>query len=133
MTAAACERNWNIVVKPQQPNSPDFNVLDLGFFNSIQSLQHKKWSSNMDTLIANVIAAFEESKRETLNNVFLSLQCAMEESLGVGGDNTYKIPHLGKKKAYLSRGASGIDHLQPRKACLVCTLSTGRLQEQYQY
>ena len=26
----------------QPPNSPDMNVLDLGFFMSIQSLQHQK-------------------------------------------------------------------------------------------
>ena len=26
----------------QPPNSPEFNVLDLGFFNSIQALQHER-------------------------------------------------------------------------------------------
>ncbi|KAF0728389.1 hypothetical protein Ae201684_013753 [Aphanomyces euteiches] len=30
---------WNVALKNQPANSPDFNVLDLGFFNSIQSLQ----------------------------------------------------------------------------------------------
>ena len=29
----------------QPPNSPDFNVLDLGFFNSIQALKHEKSST----------------------------------------------------------------------------------------
>ncbi|KAH9132626.1 hypothetical protein LEN26_007348 [Aphanomyces euteiches] len=31
----------NIEVTNQPPNSPDYNVLDLGYFNSIQSLQQK--------------------------------------------------------------------------------------------
>ncbi|ETV76980.1 hypothetical protein H257_09386 [Aphanomyces astaci] len=31
-----------IVVANQPPNSPDFNVFDLGFLNSIQSIQHQK-------------------------------------------------------------------------------------------
>ncbi|KAH9109886.1 hypothetical protein LEN26_013915 [Aphanomyces euteiches] len=30
---------WNVALKNQPANSPDFNLLDLGFFNSIQSLQ----------------------------------------------------------------------------------------------
>ena len=35
---AAKYDEWNVAVKPQPPNSPDFNVNDLGFFNSIQNL-----------------------------------------------------------------------------------------------
>ncbi|VEU43698.1 unnamed protein product [Pseudo-nitzschia multistriata] len=94
--AAAASKGWNITVKTQPPNSPDMNVLDLGFFNSIQSLQYKKRSKDIDHLIANVEEAFDECKRETLNNVFLSLQACMEASLGVDGDNNYKLPHMGK-------------------------------------
>ena len=30
---------WNMVIKNQPPNSPDFNVLDLGFFLAIQGIQ----------------------------------------------------------------------------------------------
>ncbi|ETV97619.1 hypothetical protein H310_09515 [Aphanomyces invadans] len=32
---------WTFVVRSQPPNSPDLNVLDLGFFASLQTLQHK--------------------------------------------------------------------------------------------
>jgi hypothetical protein len=32
---------FDIVRACQPSNSPDFNVLDLGFFNSIQSLKHQ--------------------------------------------------------------------------------------------
>ena len=37
-----CQKDgWNITFQCQPPNSPDLNVLDLGYFNSIQALQHK--------------------------------------------------------------------------------------------
>jgi hypothetical protein len=38
---AGHEGGWNITLTCQPPNSPDFNVLDLGYFNSIQSLQYQ--------------------------------------------------------------------------------------------
>ena len=38
--AAATADGWNISLYCQPPNSPDTNVLDLGFFGAIQSLQH---------------------------------------------------------------------------------------------
>ena len=38
----------------QPPNSPDFNILDLGFFNSIQSLQQQKRMTDIDELITAV-------------------------------------------------------------------------------
>mmetsp|Transcript_3175 Transcript_3175/g.8771 ORF Transcript_3175/g.8771 Transcript_3175/m.8771 type:complete len:120 (-) Transcript_3175:176-535(-) len=33
-----------------------------------------------------------------MNDVFLSLQCALRDSLSVDGDNTYKLSHIGKGK-----------------------------------
>ena len=42
--------------------------------------------------------AFDKSPRNTINNVFLSLQCAFRDPLSVDGDNTYKLSHLGKDK-----------------------------------
>ena len=38
---AAAMDGWDIRGIPQPLNSPDLNVLELGFFNSIQSLQYK--------------------------------------------------------------------------------------------
>ena len=69
---------WNIQVKRQPPNSPDMNLLDLGFFNSIQSIQNKKTVRTLDELIAEVLKAFNhEQNKKNLNKVFLSLQQAM--------------------------------------------------------
>ncbi|ETV64993.1 hypothetical protein H257_18202 [Aphanomyces astaci] len=50
--------------------SPDFNVLDLGFFNAIQS--------------------------QVLDKTFMTLQKVMEEAFKLEGDNVYKLPHLKK-------------------------------------
>lgn len=41
MTAEGLKDGWNIKLQSQPANSPDFNVLDLGFFNAIQSLHHE--------------------------------------------------------------------------------------------
>jgi hypothetical protein len=81
----------------QPPNSPDCNVLDLGFFAAIQSLQQRKRSNNIDELIASVLQAFEELSLESLDNVFLSLQAVMECILNHEGGNGFKLPHLGKE------------------------------------
>ena len=89
---------WNIKFKRQPPNSPDFNVLDLGFFAAIQALQHEESPANIDELINHVDTAFHSMKREKLDNVFLSLKQAMLGALTVNGDNTYKLNHMGKDK-----------------------------------
>ena len=95
---SALEDGWDIQLKRQPPNSPDLNVLDLGFFASIQSLQHQDSPSNIDELIESVQKAFASQKREAADNIFLSLQQAMTGVLTVRGDNTYKLNHMGKDK-----------------------------------
>jgi hypothetical protein len=81
---------WDIRGRPQPPNSPDLNVLDLGFFNSIQSLQYKTRPRNIDDLIAKVKDSFNKTEKQALDNVFMSLQDCMIGILKRGGDNTYK-------------------------------------------
>ncbi|XP_021854804.2 uncharacterized protein [Spinacia oleracea] len=54
----------------QQPhNSPDLNILDLGFFRSIQSLMHKKMPKDVDKMMEAVNEAFYELDPNTLSNV----------------------------------------------------------------
>ena len=93
---AAASRGWDICGRPQPANSPDFNVLDLGFFNSIQSLHCKSSLKTIDELVKNVHKAFKDTKKETLENTFMSLQLCMELSLERGGNNTYKLGHRKK-------------------------------------
>lgn len=40
--AAGHEAGWSISFAFQPPKSPDLNVLDLGFFSYIQSIQHRQ-------------------------------------------------------------------------------------------
>ena len=87
---------WDIRGRPQPPNSPDLNVLDLGFFHSIQSLQYKTRPKNIDDLIVKVEESFSRTPRQTLDNVFMSLQDCMIGTLERGGDNTYKLKHSSK-------------------------------------
>ncbi|KAF0690234.1 Aste57867_18359 [Aphanomyces stellatus] len=89
---------WSFELVPQPPNSPDMNVLDLGFFAALQSLQHRESARSIDQLIADVDAAFAAYPYERLDCTFLTLRTCMVETLKVAGDNTYKIPHLSKSK-----------------------------------
>ena len=54
---AGARDRWDIKLKSQPPNSPDHNVLDLGFFNAIQTLQHQASPQSVDKLIQAVISA----------------------------------------------------------------------------
>ena len=98
LVEAMTENNWKISIRCQPPNSPDLNVLDLGYFNSIQSLQHKKVPRTIDDLVSAVNESFLELTSESLQNVFLSLQMAMDEIIQCEGGNNYKLGHMSKAK-----------------------------------
>jgi hypothetical protein len=87
-----------IVMYFQPPNSPDFNILDLGFFRALQSLQQKKRAKTIEELIGNVETAWDEYPPEKLNRVWLTLQSCFDKVLTVHGQNDYKIPHMNKKR-----------------------------------
>ncbi|WOH12833.1 hypothetical protein DCAR_0832342 [Daucus carota subsp. sativus] len=80
----------------QPPNSPDMNVLDLGFFNAIQALQQKEATRTVEELISAVERAFEAYSPIRSNHVFLSLQLCMIEVMKTRGSIGYKIPHINK-------------------------------------
>ncbi|KAF0757626.1 hypothetical protein AaE_004211, partial [Aphanomyces astaci] len=88
---------WEFRVRRQPPNSPDLNVLDLGFFASIQALQYKSVSRTVDDVIRSTLAAFDELSEEKLDNVFLTLQAVMRIVLEHNGDNHFRLPHLHKE------------------------------------
>ena len=48
---AAKQEGFDIHLICQPPNSPDFNILDLGFFRAIQSIQYKKQAKTVEGLI----------------------------------------------------------------------------------
>lgn len=85
----------------QSPNIRDFNVIDLGFFDVIQSLQDQSARKNIDVLIEVVENAFTDPESTKLNYVFLALQQCRMVSMEINRNN-YKIPHIGND--HLDRG-----------------------------
>ncbi|XP_059627408.1 uncharacterized protein LOC132270231 [Cornus florida] len=78
---AACKDGFDIRLCFQPPNNPDMNVLDLGYFRAIQSLQHQQAPTTIAELIDAVEIFFNELVTETLNCVFLTLQECMIETM----------------------------------------------------
>lgn len=74
------------------------NVLDLGLFQAIQSLQHQHAPNNIDELVEAIMDSFNAMGHDKLKNVFLSLQQCLIEVMKCGGGNNYKLPHMGKEK-----------------------------------
>ena len=74
------------------------NVLDLGFFRSIQSLTDCRSPTTIEELIHDVEEEFEAYDEEKLNRVFLSLQMCMREVMKIGGGNGYRNPHMNKSR-----------------------------------
>ena len=96
---------WGIKFINQPPNSPDLNILDLGFFNSIQSLQDRTTPRAIGDLIAEVNTAFNAQGPEKLGAVWTTIQSILQEIMLAKGDNNFKLPHL-KKATAAGRGVS---------------------------
>ena len=54
--------------------SPDFNVLDLCFFNSLQTLQLCKLATTFEELRYNVFVAFREYETAKLSDIWITMQ-----------------------------------------------------------
>jgi hypothetical protein len=89
---------FDIHLRYQPPNSPDMNILNLGFFNAIQALQHKVAPNTIDDLINAVQQAFHSLEVEKLNRVFLTLQQCMITVMRERRGNSYKILYMAKEK-----------------------------------
>ena len=96
--AAVAKTGLDIRLIQQPACSPDLNVLDLGFFNSIQSLTDSRSPRTLQELIKGVLEEFEGYDSSKLNKIFLSLQCCMIEIMNHGGGNDYSPPHISKDK-----------------------------------
>ncbi|CAH9108715.1 unnamed protein product [Cuscuta epithymum] len=90
------DNGWNIKLICQPPNSPDLNVLDLGFFRAIDSIKDQKAPKSITQLIEAIQTAFNELTTSTLNKVFLSYQCVMQSVMQNNRGNNFKLQHIGK-------------------------------------
>lgn len=93
------DRRFKFELKYQPPNSPDCNVLDLGFFRSIQSIHQKtRGIKTVDDVVNSVLGAWEKYDPRTLNRIFLTHSICMDEIIRCYGGNHYSIPHINKEK-----------------------------------
>jgi hypothetical protein len=90
--------SFDIGLYCQPPNSPDLNVLDLGVFAALQSMQWKEEAKNINEMVKRVSQIFEEWPCNKLNHVFLTLQTCMNQVIECLGNNTYKIEHMNKPR-----------------------------------
>lgn len=95
--AVSCHPCFKVQLKQQPPNSPDTNILDLGFFRAIQSLQWKQPPARtIDALIANVDKAFSIYDPNLLEKIWLTHQGICDNILVHDGDNDFDPPHMAK-------------------------------------
>ena len=95
---AVANSRFKIKLIQQPANSPDLNVLDLGFFRSIQSLTNTLSSKTLKEFIKGVEAEFRAYESSKLNRIFLSLMSVMVEVMNNLGENGLKLVHANKDK-----------------------------------
>lgn len=95
---------WQLELRFQPPNSPDFNILDLGQFRAMQSIQQQHQTRNIDELIAVVQNCWNNFPIHTSKKVWSSLQLVMNACITVDGRNSYKLPHYAKEKFMRENG-----------------------------
>ncbi|XP_021770435.1 uncharacterized protein LOC110734578 [Chenopodium quinoa] len=84
-TTTAHGFNIQFVYQPAQ--SPDFNVLDLGLFRSMQSLQYQSFPSNLDELVTKVMDSYGTFNPQVNKYIWLTLQKCMIKILKAEGGN----------------------------------------------
>jgi hypothetical protein len=84
--AASNPLGWKFEIEDQPANSPDTNILDFGFFASIQSLQCQyKPASIIGRLLDNVERAWEEYDPVLLDCVIITHKTCLNEILAYHG------------------------------------------------
>ncbi|XP_021742833.1 uncharacterized protein LOC110708916 [Chenopodium quinoa] len=96
--AATQANGFNIQFVFQPAQSPDLNVLDLGLFKAIQSIQYQSFSTNIDELIEKVAEAFEVFDPTLNRYTWITLQACMIKVLEKQGGNNFNPPHMGKSR-----------------------------------
>ena len=87
-----------IRIEQQPAQSPDFNVFDLGLFNSMDKAREQEDVSNEEELFAEVERVFWDLSPVTVDSVWLSLQLALLGSMEVDGGNHNMVRHTAKAK-----------------------------------
>ena len=91
------DQEINAGLYTQAANSPDVNLLDLGFLRAIQSFNNVA-PKNKEELIQSVQDAYTNYPRKRLNLTWLTLHSVFNQIILCNGDNDYNIKHLSKEK-----------------------------------
>ena len=71
--------------------------MDLSFFRALDRANSKKlFPADIDELIVNVEQTYWEFDARAIEKGFVTLGCICNEIVRFHGDNTYKLPHVGK-------------------------------------
>jgi hypothetical protein len=92
---AARYRGRKIKIVTQPAQSPDLNVLDLGFFNSLAHLTADEHSDSLSELLTAVEECYWSYPTDTLERVWQMQFNVYNSILQARGDNIYKMPHVG--------------------------------------
>ena len=96
----------NITIVQQPPQSPDLNILDLGFFSA---MQRRQWAQPTPTtllqLCDQVLGVFEGMPGPLLERLFITLFGVMNAIVDDDGGNNYRLPHFGKSRILNQGGA----------------------------
>jgi hypothetical protein len=104
VVAAAMEGNWDIRMVFQPPNSPDMNILDLGWFASIQAMFRQNMPKTLPYIVSKVEESLREYEHEKLNRIFLSHQDCMREVIKYKGSIHYDLPHCRRGETTYAMG-----------------------------
>ena len=91
------EQEIDVKLYLQTPNSPVVNLLDLGFFQAIQSFNDASRKKEAK-LIQSVQDTYENYPCHKLNRTWLTLQSCFNQIILHHGDNHYSIEHISKAK-----------------------------------
>ena len=100
--AECCKQGYHIILERQPAQSPDFNVLDLGFFHSLQVRADEiKQGKDFQDIVDAVTTAFYDQDPATLERVWQALFHVFDATLYNDGGNDFAMPHAGTGAAQI--------------------------------
>lgn len=110
LQTAGSVNGWRFRMKTQPAQSPDLNILDLGFFHSLKTraAHMKVVAKNKTQLVAKIKLAYQQYPAETLDHIWASLFAVYNCILQCNGDNQYSLPHSGARLRH-KNATTGVD------------------------
>lgn len=93
IVVAGSEQLWNVILQSQPAYLLDLNILDLGLFSALQTLQYQEPWSNIQDVDTAVEMSFDNYSSDRLSKNFITLQYVMHETIKSNGSNGFKPPH----------------------------------------